>query len=61
MAAARRNQPAARQRTPTSGGGMKLPRIPLKSLLTLATIPASGTIAVLVVLAVVHLVARWLA
>jgi hypothetical protein len=40
---------------------MKLPHIPLKSLLTLATIPASGTIAVLVLLAVAHLVARCLA
>ena len=40
---------------------MKLPHIPLKSLLTMATIPASGTIAVLVVLLVMHLVARWVA
>lgn len=40
---------------------MKLPRIPLKSLLTLPILPASGTIAVLVALAVAHLVARWLA
>ena len=33
----------------------------LKSLLAMATIPASGTIAVLVVLAAAHLVARCLA
>lgn len=36
-------------------------KLPLKSLRTLATIPASGTIAVLVVLAGAHLVARCLA
>jgi hypothetical protein len=40
---------------------MKLPRIHPWGLLTLAILPASGTITVLLVLFVAHLVARWVA